>query len=452
MKNLINRFLICFGALMLLLLPANVIADQSIKVLCVSAIAETLEEGEKLTALAIEYSESFKAGAAARTSFSVQGRDVTRVYVNKTGNKGDVGTEGNFIIVELAVSNAPGASLGSTMYFGRMHDMEVSVNHRLPIDPLITQTSNLTAVSGNIAVAKRLYVTREVNPLADEFKAFSFTDPVSGVTVNYRLYIPKGYNTRSNDLNNLPLVVFLHGSGERGYNNASQVLANPSALEWTTPEAQAEHPCFVLAPQNPDVTRGWAANIGTVDAPNWATTKPLEAVKKIIDQTLQAYNIDASRIYGTGLSQGSKGTMRLSIDYPGLYAAQVNVAGCDVYTDAEVARIAKKPIWHLIAVDDGTNPSANVRKLMQQLQLGGAKIVHDIDENGWNGWARGAEAIALADGLRSEAAKTEANVLHTEYIAASVVPNAHWSWMASYSNKSVRDWLFTHVNPVPYKP
>ncbi len=175
-------------------------------------------------------------------------------------------------------------------------------------------------------------------------------------------------------------------------------------------------------------------------------------MKKIIDQTLQAYNIDASRIYGTGLSQGSKGTMRLSIDYPGLYAAQVNVAGCDVYTDAEVARIAKKSIWHLIAVDDGTNPSANVRKLMQQLQLGGAKIVHDIDENGWNGWARGAEAIALADGLRSEAAKTEANVLHTEYIAASVVPNAHWSWMASYSNKSVRDWLFTHVNPVPYKP
>lgn len=452
MKISLKKNLAILTLFLTLMVTAKSLKGQNVEVLGVTAIAETMEEGQKLTALSIEYNEPFEAGEAVRSSFSVEGREVSRVYVNQTGNKGVVDTEGKFIIVELATSNVPGSSLGSTLYFGRMNNVETRINHRLAINPLITQVSDLTAVSGNVAPGKRLYVNKEVNLLADEFDAFSYTDPVSGVAVNYRLFVPDGYDVKSASLENLPLVVFLHGSGERGYNNASQLLANRSALEWMTPEAQAEHPCFVLAPQNPDVTRGWAANIGTASSPNWATTEHLEAAKKIIDQTLETYNIDASRIYGTGLSQGSKGTMRLSINYPGLYAAQVNVAGCDVYTDEEVARIAHKPIWHLIAVDDGTNPSANVRKLMEQLELGGATVVHDIEEEGWNGWLRGKEAEKLAVRLRAKAEEAGANVLHTEYISATVVPVTHWSWMASYSNANVRDWLFDQVNPVPYNP
>jgi len=281
MKILLKKILICLTLFAAMLLPDNFLIAQSVKVLSVKAIAETLEEGQKLTALAIEYNESFRAGTAVRNSFIVQGRDITRVYVNQTGKKGDVDTEGNFVIVELATSNVPGSSLGSTLYFGRMNGVAVSINHRLPIDPLITQASNLTAVSGNVAISGRLYVTEEVNLLADEFRVLSFTDPNTGVTVNYRLYIPTGYDLRRTSLKDLPLVVFLHGSGERGYNNSSQLMANPSALEWITSEAQAEHPCFVLAPQNPDVTRGWAANIGTNENPNWATTGPLERLRKL---------------------------------------------------------------------------------------------------------------------------------------------------------------------------
>ncbi len=423
-----------------------------VEVLSVTAIAETLEEGQKLTALSIEYSEPFAAGAAVTGSFTVEDREVSRVYVNDSGQKGDVCASGRFIIVELSVSNTPGSSVGTTLFFGRMNGVDVKINHRLPIDPLIVQTADLTAISGNVAVSQRLEVTKEVNVLADDFLPLSFTDPDSGITVNYRLYIPEGYEEKSDSLEDLPLVLFLHGSGERGYNNISQLLANPSALEWVRPEAQAAHPCFVLAPQNPDVTIGWAANIGTEENPNWATTDQLEAAKKIVDLTIETYNIDSSRIYGTGLSQGSKGIMRLSINYPELFAAQLNIAGCDVYTDEEVAVIADKPIWHLIAVDDSTNPSSNVRTLMDQLELGGAVIVRNVEEEGWNAWLRGEDSAALASALWDEAEEAGANVLYTEYIAATVVPNTHWSWMASYSNSVVRDWLFSQVNPQPYLP
>ena len=427
-------------------------ANTAVEVLSVTAIAETLEEGQKLTALSIEYSEPFAAGAAVRGSFTVEDREVSKVYVNDSGEKGDVCASGRFIIVELALSNTPGSSIGTTLFFGRMNDVDVKINHRLPIDPLIVQTADLTAISGNVAVSQRLEVTQEVNVLADEFLPLSFTDPETGIVVNYRLYVPEGYEEKSDSLENLPLILFLHGSGERGYNNISQLLANPSALEWVRPEAQAEHPCFVLAPQNPDVTVGWAANIGTAENPNWATTDHLEAAKKIVDLTLENYNIDASRIYGTGLSQGSKGIMRMSMNYPDLFAAQLNIAGCDEYTDEEVAVLADKPIWHLIAVDDQTNPSANVRKLMEQLEAGGATIVRNVEEEGWNAWLRGEESAALASTLWEEAKEVGANVLYTEYIAATVVPNTHWSWMASYSNSVVRDWLFAQVNPSPYVP
>ena len=424
----------------------------AVKVLRVTAIAETMEEGQKFTALSIEYSESFRAGSVLRGSFEVRGRDITRVYVNSTGKKGDVAFEGNHVIVELATSNVPGAGLGSTLYFGRMYDMIAKVNHRLPIEGVVTQTEDLKAISGNVAISQRLEITAEANLLVDEFDRFSLTDPDSGVTVNYRLYIPKGYRVKADGLRNLPLVVFLHGSGERGSNNISQLTANRSAIEWVTPEAQAKHPCFVVAPQNPDVTRGWAANIGTPEAPNWAITAPLTAVKKIIDVILRTYSVDASRIYGVGLSQGSKGTMRLSIDYPALYAAQVNSAGCDVYSDEEVARIARKPIWHLIAVDDSTNPSSNVRTLIQQLERGGAKAVRNVGKEGWNGWLRGADSAALAKALWDQSVRGQANILYTEYLPATVVPNTHWSWMATFSNEAVRDWLFSQVNTAHYQP
>jgi predicted peptidase len=432
--------------------PAEPNMPAAVKVLGVTAIAETMEEGQRFTALSIEYSESFRAGAAVRGSFEVRGRDVTRVYVNSTGKKGDVAFEGRYIIVELATGNVPGSGLGSTLYFGRMHDMQARVNHRLPIEAVVTQTEDLTAISGSVAISQRLEITAEANLLADQFDSLSFTDPVSGVNVKYRLYVPEGYRVRTEGLRNLPLVVFLHGSGERGSNNASQLMANRSAIEWVTPEAQAKHPCFVVAPQNPDITKGWAANIGTAEAPNWAITAPLAAVKKIIDLILRTYNVDASRIYGTGLSQGSKGTMRLSLDFPTLYAAQVNSAGCDVYSDREVARIARKPIWHLIAVDDATNPSSNVRKLIEQLEKSGARAVRNIGRQGWNAWLRGSDSAALARALWDQSVRENANVLYTEYLPATVVPNTHWSWMATYSNEAVRDWLFSQVNTAAYRP
>ena len=88
-----------------------------VEVLSVTAIAETLEEGQKLTALSIEYSEPFAAGAAVTGSFTVEDREVSRVYVNDSGQKAmsahpDASSSWSFL-----VSNTPGSSVGTTLFF-----------------------------------------------------------------------------------------------------------------------------------------------------------------------------------------------------------------------------------------------------------------------------------------------------------------------------------------------
>lgn len=171
----------------------------------------------------------------------------------------------------------------------------------------------------------------------------------------------------------------------------------------------------------------------------------------LVDGVIKNYNVDSSRIYGSGLSQGSKGIARLSMDYPELFAAQINSSGVDKYYSSEdVAAIAGKSIWFLNAVDDPTNPSEDVRTLVAQLEEAGAVTVQNKEDRGWNGWLRGEDAAALALGEWDEAKAAGAEILYTEYIAGTVVPNAHWSWMANFSNASVREWLFSHTNPNPY--
>jgi predicted peptidase len=264
------------------------------------------------------------------------------------------------------------------------------------------------------------------------------------------LYVPKGYEKHDGVLANLPLVVFLHGSGSRGINNLSQLNSNPSALEFVRPEAQTKHPCFVLAPQNPKTLEGWANNVGTNENQKWVITPQLEAIKTIIDNLIKSYNIDTARIYGTGLSQGSKGIMRLSIDYPELYAAQLNSAGYDVYTDEEIAKIRNKPTWQLIAVDDTVNSSKNTRRVMEQFDKAGVTVVRMVDDKGWNGFLRGHGAEVRAQEQWDAAKAANAHVLYTEYLPATIEPSRHWSWQATYANAVIREWLFSQVNPTPY--
>ncbi len=137
-----------------------------------------------------------------------------------------------------------------------------------------------------------------------------------------------------------PLVLFLHGGGERGTDNQKQLLANDGAVLWASPEVQKKHPAYVLAPQaRNDVDGGFALTRNAqneIDLTNVFQFSPdLHKAYEVLQHVLTSYKIDQKRIYATGLSQGGFGSYQLNITYPRLFAAMIPIAGVQIQVRQE---------------------------------------------------------------------------------------------------------------------
>src|SRR5215207_9612121 len=122
----------------------------------------------------------------------------------------------------------------------------------------------------------------------------------------YRLLKPDGYD-KDGDVR-YPLVVFLHGIGERGTDNAAQLLQG--VMEFVKESTRKKHPCFLAAPQCPPdnlwvLVTPWdvSGNLALAKAP----TQPTALVLDLIDSLSKECRIDADRIYLTGISLGGYG-------------------------------------------------------------------------------------------------------------------------------------------------
>lgn len=151
-----------------------------------------------------------------------------------------------------------------------------------------------------------------------------------------RLYVPDGYDPNTPT----PLVTFLHGLGERGTNNTSQV--GPQIANLTI---QANARGFLLfTPQS----SGWWPEVNQV----------AEAVGKIgVD-----YNIDAKRVYVTGLSAGGFGTMNSMRNHANLYAGYVPLSvagGAHFKSEADAAVGADRPAWYFSGYNEASFRNAS---------------------------------------------------------------------------------------------
>lgn len=266
----------------------------------------------------------------------------------------------------------------------------------------------VTGVNG----AARTYTinaTREdIQPVVNKFLKLTYTDPATGASMPYRLYVPENYDASKA----YPIVLFLHGSGERGDDNEKQLMANQGATIWAKPEEQAKHPCFVLAPEahnNVDggfgLTRGNGDNKTVYLGRMFQFSDDLKLAVKVLDEVEKNYNIDKSREYSTGLSQGGIGTWNLNEAYPGRFAAMVPVSAAGNPTEAY--KLVNKPIWEFHAAADPVIPVKYSQQAISTLRLNGG------------------------------------NPIYTEYAAnANIKPMAHFAWVPAYDNSAMRDWLF----------
>jgi predicted peptidase len=152
----------------------------------------------------------------------------------------------------------------------------------------------------------------------------------SGGTVAYRYRLAEPPAAATADGQRVPLVVFLHGSGERGDDNEKQLVHFVGKA--AEADFQTRAPCFILAPQCP-IGETWAPiDLKTLQAGGTMAftpepTRSMRAVEAMIDEVLKTRPIDHERIYLTGLSMGGFGAFDLAARRGNRFAAVVPVCG-----------------------------------------------------------------------------------------------------------------------------
>lgn len=192
---------------------------------------------------------------------------------------------------------------------------------------------------------------------AEEYEARTFKS-ADGAALGYRLLAPRGYDAKKK----YPLVLFLHGAGERGTDNAAQL--KHGAPLFLKPEAREKFPCFVVAPQCPpeqtwSAVPGWTGPNAFEETP----TAPTQSLLGLLEAVLQEFAIDEERLYVTGLSMGGYGAWDLLARQPQRWAAAAPVCG-----GGDVARIAPAKgvaVWAFHGVNDTSVPVIRSRGIFR---------------------------------------------------------------------------------------
>lgn len=203
------------------------------------------------------------------------------------------------------------------------------------------------------------------------------------VGLKYLLHLPPGYEA----VRRWPLILFLHGMGERGDNLELVKKHGLARVAEETPELLARF--VALSPQCPLETY-------------W--THELDALHALLDHALEQYVVDPKRIYLTGLSMGGFGTWFLGMSRPERFAAMAPICGGGEPYGA--ARLKDVPVWAFHGAKDRIVPPSESRRMVRALKAVGG------------------------------------NVRLTIYPEAD-----HDSWTVTYNNPELYDWFLQHQLP-----
>jgi predicted esterase len=171
-------------------------------------------------------------------------------------------------------------------------------------------------------------------------------DDFSSTLLPGRLYVPP---EAADSGTARPFILFLHGAGETGSNNVSQVNGNIDNLL----AAAKERGAFLYAPQATSFS--WTDSVRTTN------------VMATIDEILSEVPADPSHLYVTGLSMGGGGTWSFLNRYTDRFAAAVPIAGTGPGSDYNAANLVDKPIWAFHARNDSVVAKENSRNIVNSV-------------------------------------------------------------------------------------
>ena len=220
-----------------------------------------------------------------------------------------------------------------------------------------------------------------------------------------RLHVPAAYATDPNTPR--PLILFLHGGGETGYDNLLQINGNINNL-LTAAKARG---AFLYAPQT---------------SFDWTYSGLIPFVLQMIDRAIVERNVDPNRIYITGLSMGGAGVWDFLNAAPERFAAAVPI--CAVYptTGFVPANVVNEPIWAFHARNDTTVPPSFSRTVIDILLDAGRQPQPNYP--------------ALTDTTTQfQFDDTKLDLHYREYNNGG-----HNIWPRVYNTVAMYDWLFSH--------
>ena len=193
----------------------------------------------------------------------------------------------------------------------------------------------------------------------------------SGDSLNYRLLRPEIEQTGEK----YPLVLFLHGGGERGSDNEKQLFHGSQM--WLNPVNRENYPAFVLFPQCPEsVYWAYVDRPSSFESDKMPVAPPISpifvALKELLDTYLSMPQVDKQRIYVIGLSMGAMGAYDLTVRYPELFAAAITICGTVNADRLKVAKDIKFRIFH--GDTDNVIPVSGSRQAYKALKAAGADV------------------------------------------------------------------------------
>ncbi len=230
------------------------------------------------------------------------------------------------------------------------------------LPPSHWQRALSSSVMREILIASLLgcCLSQAVELEAKEYKA------ADGTVVKYRYHAPAIIEPGKT----YPLVLFLHGAGERGDDNTAQLKHGVAPI--LEGAEKLNEACFLIAPQCP-AERWWAPinretmRLCEADKPNAL----LETVLSLVDETGKKQPLDPKRFYVTGISMGGFATWDLLGRVPGKIAAAVPICGGG--EPSLVDRYKDVPIWAFHGEADPVVPVKSTREMIAALEKTGGK-------------------------------------------------------------------------------
>jgi len=210
--------------------------------------------------------------------------------------------------------------------------------------------------------------------------------------LHYLLYLPPDYDAQPGKT--WPLVLFLHGAGERGNDLQRVAIHGPPLLV----KRGTNFPFILVAPQCPEGRR-------------WET----EPLLRLLEHILKNRRVDAARVYLTGLSMGGYGTWKLGLAQPEKFAAIVPICGGGERIDVllagreRAAALRDLAVWAFHGAKDPVVPLEESQRMVEACKKAGVKEVR-----------------------------------------LTVYPEAeHNSWTETYNNPALYEWLLQHQRKTP---